>query len=339
MITLAEMAIQYKDILEGIFALLAEDWKACSVALCLASMQPDEDLPAFRVVELSPRLTEKFRDDIVIPFLADLHKKWLSTSLVLYNYDAASKPHIDEIEHLDFSMPEYEPIKKQIEPLQSLPDMGTFQEDERQFVSGLRFYVIRIQFSDDHDPVYFFRSYAAKNLLSKSRFLAAMWRDQDEYDVISKPVLLFDKHIDCMSRGSSMFIFHKENFHYLFRFLEEVMKTAKHTLNVIKVRVPIKNFAKFAHHCERHPQKMAKLKNISQKPYLKDLTIDKIQKVINRMNKEDLGEEFIKAINEERVLLYDEKKPWMLLKLLDDDYLWSEMTEIGYQIDGKRELS
>ena len=228
MITLAEMAIQYKDILEGIFALLAEDWKACSVALCLASVQSDEDLPAFRVVELSPRLTEKFRDDIIIPFLADLHKKWLSAGLILYAYNAASKPLVDEIEHLDFSMPEYDPIKKQIEPLQSLPDMGTFQEDERQFVSGLRFYVIRIQFSDDHDPVYFFRSYAAKNLLSKSRFLAAMWRDQDEYDVVSQPVLLFDKHIDCMSRGSSMFIFHKENFHYLFRFLEEVMKTAKH---------------------------------------------------------------------------------------------------------------
>jgi len=77
-ITLAEMEIQYKDILEGIFALLPEDWRACSMAICLASVQPDEDVPAFRVVELSPRLTEKFRDDIVIPFLADLHKKWLS---------------------------------------------------------------------------------------------------------------------------------------------------------------------------------------------------------------------------------------------------------------------
>ena len=181
MITLAEMEVQYKDILEGIFALLAEDWKACSMAVCLASVQPDEDVPAFRVVELSPRLTEKFRDDVVVSFLADLHKKWLSTSLILYNYDAASKPHVDEIEHLDFSTPEYEPIKKQIAPLQSLPDMGTFQEDERQFVSGLRFYVIRIQFSGDHEPVYFFRSYAAKNLLSKSRFFAAMWRDQDEH--------------------------------------------------------------------------------------------------------------------------------------------------------------
>ena len=339
MITLAEMEVQYKDILEGIFALLTEDRKACSVAVCLAAVQSDEDLPAYRVVELSPRLTDKFRDEIALPFLAELHKKWLSAGLVLYNYDAASKPHADEIEHLDFSKPGYETIKKQIEPLQSLPDMGTFQEDERQFVSGLRFYVIRLQFNGDHEPLYFFRSYAPKNLLSKSRFLAAMWRDQDEYDVVSQPVLLFDKHIDCMSQGSSLFIFHKENFHYLFHFLEGVMKTAKHTLNVIKVRVPIKNFDKFSRHCERHPQKMAKLKNISQKPYLKDLTIDRIKKVINRMNKEDLGEEFIRAINEEQILLYDEKKPWMLLKLLDDDYLWSEMTEIGYQVDGKRELS
>src|SRR5215469_18397948 len=125
------MEVQYKDILEGIFALLAEDWKTCSVAVCLASVQADEEEPAYRVVELSPRLTDKFRNDIVVPFLAELHKKWLSSGLILYNYDAASKPHTDEIEHLDFSTPEYEAIKKQIVPLQSLPDMGIFQEDEK----------------------------------------------------------------------------------------------------------------------------------------------------------------------------------------------------------------
>ncbi len=32
MITLAEMEVQYKDILEGIFALLAEDWKVTEIS-------------------------------------------------------------------------------------------------------------------------------------------------------------------------------------------------------------------------------------------------------------------------------------------------------------------
>jgi len=338
-IALAKVEVQYKDVLEDIFALLAKDWKSCSLSVCLASVQPDEDVPAFRVLELSPRLTEKFRNEMVIAVLAEYEKKWRSGDLALYNYDAGGKLDDDEIEHLDFSAPEYESILKQIEPLQSLPDIGTFQEDEPEFVSGLRFYVIKIQFIHDHEPVYFFRSYAVKNLLSKSRFLPAIWRGQNEYDVIDEPVLLFDKHIDCMSRGSSMFILHKENFHHIFRLLEEVMKTAKHALNLIKVRVPIKNFDTFALHCERHPQKMAKLKNISKKPYFKDLTIDKIKKVINKMNKDDLGQEFMRALDYEQMLLYDEKKPWMLLKLLDDDYLWSEMTELGYEVDGKRELT
>ncbi len=80
MITLAEMEVQYKDILEGIFALLAEDWKVCSVAVCLASVQADEDVPSFRVVELSPRLNEER------VLLYDEKKPWMLLKLLDDDY-------------------------------------------------------------------------------------------------------------------------------------------------------------------------------------------------------------------------------------------------------------
>jgi len=47
----------------------------------------------------------------------------------------------------------------------------------------------------------------------------------------------------------------------------------------------------------------------------------------------------LKILNERwRELVYDPSDKWVLLKLLDDDYLWSLMTEHSYEVTGKREL-
>ncbi len=38
------------------------------------------------------------------------------------------------------------------------------------------------------------------------------------------------------------------------------------------------------------------------------------------------------------MIVYDHADKWVLLKLLDDDYLWSLMTEQSYDVSGKREV-
>ena len=50
------------------------------------------------------------------------------------------------------------------------------------------------------------------------------------------------------------------------------------------------------------------------------------------------GVEIVTADNKQ-MILYNAIKPWVLLKLLDDDYLWSEMTEQCDEVNGKREHS
>jgi hypothetical protein len=70
---------------------------------------------------------------------------------------------------------------------------------------------------------------------------------------------------------------------------------------------------------------------------VRKLNIDKIKKVIEKYELKKQGVEIV-TVNQKQMLLYDAKKPWMLLKLLDDDYLWSEMTEQGYEVTEKREM-
>ena len=315
--------------------ILALDLAQCDLALCMAAVIDDETVPLYTTVDLSSNLTAGFRQ-IVTNALAEYSKAWYKRDLELHEYGLESQPADYQFEYMDLS--QQEEIQRQIEPLKGFQDLGTFQEGDST-TSSLHFYVIIARpLHGDRTPIYFYRSYTPKNMLSQSRFLAAIWRGENEYDVVTEPVLLFDKHIDCFSRGNDMFIFKKGNFHTIFRFLQEVQKAARETLAIIASgHVRIHNFEQFASDCQKHPSKMLKLRNISKKPYLKTLTLDMIKRVLHRRELGNIGVEIV-SVDDTQMLLYDAKKPWALLKLLDDDYLWSIMTDQNYEVTGKHEV-
>ncbi len=316
--------------------ILALDLAQCDLALCMAVVIDDETVPLYTTVDLTDKLTTGFRQ-IVTNALAEYSKAWHKHDLELREYGLESKPDNYQFEHMDIS--QHEEIQRQIESLRGFQDLGTFQEGDST-TSSLHFYVIIAHpLHGERTPIYFYRSYTPKNLLSQSRFLAAIWRGANEYDVVTEPVLLFDKHIDCFSRGNDMFIFKKDHFHHIFRFLEEVKKSAQATLDTIATsQLRIQNFEHFASDCQKHPSKMLKLRNISRKPYLKTLTIDMIKRVLRHRELGNIGVEIV-TIDGTQMLLYDARKPWALLKLLDDDYLWSIMTDQSYEVTGKHELN
>ncbi len=161
-----------------------------------------------------------------------------------------------------------------------------------------------------------------------------IWHNAGGYDKVSVPVFLFDHHIDCISTGKQMFVFKKDNFQEMFHFFEILRKLARETLDVIRQRGFIENFDEFARDCEAHLPKLAKLRNIAMKPYFTRLTIEDIKKVIE---KNHLAVRTV-IVHDKEMLLYDPADKWVLLKLLDDNYLWSLMTDMAYEVTGKREL-
>lgn len=143
-------------VVADIFAL---DLKSCDVAVCLASLQQDAAIPLYMALELSKTLTGSFRD-VVISVVQEYKKLEQKRNLVLREYAVETKPDDYEIEYLDLSNSEYENISKQIKPILSFQDMGTFQE-EKWFVSNLRFYVIKVT-SLKGESIYFYRAYTPK---------------------------------------------------------------------------------------------------------------------------------------------------------------------------------
>ena len=318
-------SVDYKTVFDGILELDITD---CAVTVCLASVAKNETVPRFERLEITEELSGEFRN-IIKNHIKEYQKEWKQGELPFPDFIAESIPHEDEIEH--FNLSEYNYILEQLIPLQSLTGIDVFEEDEH-FVSGLRFYVMIAQ-PPEGDPVYFFRSHSSKKVLTRSHTLA-IWKKHGSYDRVKAPIFLFDADIDCMSRGGMMFVLNKPSFQKIFRFFDEIQKRAKVTLSTIKKYIPIHNFEEFERDCERHLWKLRKLGNMATKPYLNRITIELIKDTINKHHLAVRIEEF----DGREMIVYDPKDKWVLLRLLDDDYLWSTLTEQGYEVNGKREL-
>ena len=307
--------------------MLGMEMESCEIQLCLASLL-EENAPEFQRVNISKSIAQEFRD-VLESVLAKRRRDAESGDLVLHKYDATSKPDPHEIEYLNLE--QHESIQTQIESLSDLHGLEVFAEDN-DFVAKLRFYVITAK-DKKGNTAYFFRSYSPKKQLSRSPMFGAIMRN-GQYDRYDESLFLFDRGIDCALYDGYIFIFGKDKFQKIFRFYEMLIKTAKATLKTIKAHIPIDDFPAFEAACEGHLQKIAKLKNIAGKPYLKKLTLGDIKRAIKKYNLpiKTTG----KGANEK--LHFDASDRWAILKLLDDDYLESVMTGNQYEVNSKRDI-
>lgn len=314
-----------KTIFEHILEL---DLTACEVTVCVASSLKDETMPRFARLLLTDRLTDTFRS-VAAYNQARYKREYAHGNLLLRRYAVESKPDSHEVEYLDVSA--YETIMQQISPLAALADVEAFQA-EQEFVAGMRFYVIAVQPPQD-EPVYFFRFYSQRKMLSRSHLFAMIYGN-GVFDRVTEPVFLFDHNIDCVSQGGIMYIFRKDHFQDIFRFFAQMHEIARETLETIRATVPIQNFEAFARDCEGQLSRLAKLQSIASKPYLGKISIEDIKRVIHRNR---LAIRIVKTEQGE-MLVYNPADKWTLLKLLNDDYLLSLMTEQSYEVSGKREV-
>jgi len=316
----------------------------CDVHVCLVAADPQhEDALEFRRLELSKELTARFRKKVG-KFLTEYGKDWLVGGSVVNPYQGDNRPEEHEVEYVNLADSQYTFIQQQILPLESYQGRLSFVPAEKTFVEKLRFYVIIVKpLNKPQDTFFFYRLYNTRQLLRKSRFFGAILSGDNEYDVIDDSALLFDDNIDCVSHANDLFVFKKDYFHQMFRFFEELKKSVDSAVTDIQtqlthMQVAVDGYDNFVNDCKKNRLKMAMLNTIAKKPYLKDLTPAKIKRVVDRLDKNVVGEEFLTAFAKEQKLLYDAKRPWMLLKLLADSYLWSEMTSVGYDVSDKREL-
>jgi Kiwa KwaB-like protein len=320
--------VELQSALEKLKALSQIEVASCDAHLCLASIT-NEDVPLLQRVQVSQSVQAEFKA-IAADMIAEIESNLGASEITLHKYNPLSKLDSHEVEYLNLA--EHPALGGQVAVSRSPLDMDLFSAND-QFIEGLRFYAIVLH-PAGMEPVILFRTYSHSKELTRSSKLAVLF-ENGQYDKIEDPVFVFDHQIDCIATGDSLFIFRKHNFQQIFRFYEMVEAAAKVTLQAIKKHIPIENFETFEESCYKHKQKLAKLKNIANKPYLNSLTIKHLKKVIKHHR---LPITTIGAGKKEKIV-FEASDKWAILRLLDDDYLDSYMTGIKYEVNSKREQS
>ncbi len=300
-----------------------------TLTVCLASSLSKTDMPIFERLQLADELTGEFRN-VVYSVLGKCKKSLGAGESVLAVYEAGSRPDGCEIEYLATQDHGY--IDAQIHSLGPTSGLPVFQANT-DFISRLRFYVIVVE-PPTGDPLLLFRVYSPSRELSRSKLFLAIF-SEGQYDRIKDSGFLFDENIDCLYYGGLLFILNKNNFQRIFNFFEMVKKSAIAALDLVEKNIPIENFDEFKIACQSHLQKLAKLKNISERPYLKSLTVDILKKVIVEF---DLPIKTVR-VDEIEKIVFDASDKWAILKLLDEDYLNSSLTGNKYEATGKRSMT
>ena len=304
-------------------------YEEADIQLCLGSAGNDDEVPVIEKVQISVDVSNEFKL-ITAREVRRYRKKSLAGDLRLLKYDPAAMNRADEIEYLPLA--EEESITSQIANLNDIQALPVFTASE-EFVGELRFYALVLETDDKRSVA--LRFYSPSSELSRSTYFGVRLSDT-VFNKIEEPAFLFDAHLDCIISEDVVFIFNKNNFQRIFRYYERVVAAAKAALNTVSSRVKIENFSAFSALCEGNLNMMAKLKNLASKEYLQSVTMKDIKRVIKSFG---LAATVIRKDGEDRLVFDpDSKDKWLILRILDDDFLGSVMTKLKYEANSKRAL-
>jgi hypothetical protein len=252
-------------------------------------------------------------------------------NVVFKPYEPGYKPDQHELNYIELA--QHQTIAAQIRQLSQVQRAELFREND-DIVDHLRFYAIVVSPNARRRAV-FFRTYSPKKELTRRAGFAALF-SHGHYDKVDTKIFLFDRQIDCFSWDDYLFIHNVAAFQRIFKYFEELRAKADETVNTILAQIPLSNADEFRAACTGQMQMMSKLAQIARKPYLNRVTMRDIRRTIDDFR---LDVQIVAENGQERILFEENPtKRWLILKLLDDDFLGSVMTDQKYEVNSKSAL-
>jgi len=303
---------------------LAQALTANPAVNVVVAAEPEEDVVIQRLnlrQDLAAEFLSAAQDSVSLP----------DGNVTLRAYDPGYKPEPHEISYIDLE--QNEAIAEQIREFSQVQQAEFFREDD-EIVDHLRFYAIVVSPTARRRAV-FLRTYSPKKELTRRAGFAALF-SHGHYDKVDTKIFLFDRQIDCFAWDGYLFIHNVSAFQRIFKYFEELRAKADETVTAILAQVPLSNADEFRAACTGQMQMMSKLAQIARKPYLGRVTMDDIRRTINEFG---LDVQIVTEDGQERLLFeVTPAKRWLILKLLDDDFLGSIMTDEKYEVNSKSAL-
>lgn len=255
----------------------------------------------------------------------------------LVDHHPGRKPDDHEVAKSDLDeLPELAPITGQLDTL----DVPLFDPDS-DAAKDLQFYVVSLRI-DGGQTVHLLRSMTIRKRLKRSKKLAAIFTGA-AFDTLESDPLLFDTTFDAMMVDETVLLFRLRDFDRALGVLEQTRAAARETLTGITTNLRIRNFDELEEAATSDINMIAKLRSVARRmdddpAYAQAMTMEKI--VPFARDRPDLQDILEGPEGEEEFVFHrDPQRRWRILKLLDDDYLHSEVTDLDYEANSKNPVS
>jgi hypothetical protein len=248
----------------------------------------------------------------------------------LIEYTTSYKLDRQELFYVDLD--EAEDLASTLNFIESVTDPEVFSRSD-DFASRMSFYSIVLQ-DVDGDKATFYRKHTSRNALSRGLLTRAV--DQDTFDELESQAYLFDEKVDFFTWENYLFIRSAYNFRLVFDRFEKIQQEASENAKKVAETIPIWNDKDFIKACQNQPQMVSKVSQVVKQPYIDDIEMDDVKKTVDEFGL-DLK---IQEVNGQEQIIFesDVESRWIILKMLDDDYLGSVMTDRKYEANSKRSM-
>ncbi len=142
-------------------------------------------------------------------------------------------------------------------------------------------------------------------------------------------VLRFDDRFDLLLNQTNVYLLREEAFDNLFVDRSQWQaKVPGHVDLLIEQGLAIINAAEFVTACQSDLNMMRKLQRICESGYLEQITAEKLGRLVTEYK-------LSQTVLVGGKLNFDPKYRWQILKMLDDDYLSSRLTDRRYEVNSK----
>lgn len=322
--------------LESLSQFLREQEPSTGVTIASKRGNPVEDAPSeyygVRELNVQADLSRKLLE------IADsVAREALDRKLI--PHEIGHSPSDDQLAYLNLS--DHPDVEEAITYLARVNTAETFEEDS-DFAETVDFYSLVPSHGDR--TAAFFRKPAAKRDLAvdstKRGSLEAVLGQSNRYQEFDQKVFRFGGRIDFFVWDGWVFINSNHKLRQILGKFQAVLKEVEGYSQDLVQKLPseiqIANVDDLTDACKSDGRLASKLAQVVQRDYWDQVTGEDIERVIRNYGLDENGQ----IDYEDGFITYNSspQQRWTLLKLLDDDYLGSEMTDEKYAADNKRPL-
>jgi hypothetical protein len=215
-------------------------------------------------------------------------------------------------------------------------DVELYAEADPAFDRNLRFYVVAVRLPNP-GWVYFFRAKGESLRLKRTKKVPLV-PSGNAYDELEADPLMFEENFDAVAVGGYALILNQPTFERALAFVEQARAAATATLGQLLATVTVANAVDFMTAAGTDLNMVSKLRSIAEKmagnpAYAAAMTTERLIEFAEERGI-PIDTQEVNGFRE-FVFLPDPQHRWRILKLLDDDYLHSSLTDIDYEVNSK----